>query len=256
MISKKQKIVVLHGWTDREKSIELWDLFNSELAKIGFEVIFLKLPNLLDANLKNNINQDKAWTLNDYVSWLDNKIETIYKKSEASNITLLGHSFGGQIASKYLANFSESKNSMVSSLILIDSAGLIDQRIHKVIKRNVFYLLSKLFSPLKQFNILRKIVYKIIGEKDYYNANKIQQSTMHNVINEDISGSLAKINLPTLIIWGSLDQVTPVHLAEIFKQNIENSELFFVNGAKHSPQFTHTTETVNIIKNFLRKLEK
>lgn len=231
----KTKIYILHGWAIDENNEKKWDEFRSSLSKESIETKFLPLPGL-------STKLDKVWGVEDYVNWLNKQLP------EKEKVILLGHSFGGQISSCFAAQYPEK----VEKLILIDSAGIIDRSAKKVIKRFVFGLVAKIGKKFFKHYFFQRVLYKLAREKDYVQANKIQKEIMKKVINFEVLDYLPQIEAPTLIIWGKNDTATSLKLGHIFKQEIKNSSFKVVDGARHSPQFTHTQETVSIIVKFLK----
>jgi pimeloyl-ACP methyl ester carboxylesterase len=69
----------------------------------------------------------------------------------------------------------------------------------------------------------------------------------------DMCASLKKIEVPTLIICGSADQVTPPAQAEAMHKAIKNSELHFINGAGH---LSNQEKPIEFNRHVLRFIEK
>jgi len=245
-------IYILHGWAVDQFNDKKWQPFMEEVKKNGHNSIFLKIP-----GLSSPLNE--VWELDDFVKWVGNQLP----KNE--KIVLLGHSFGGQIAIRFTANNPDR----VEKLILIDSAGQVDNRLRKVLKRNVFWLVAKigkLFFNLTSYNespslrsapfqkgglFLRRLLYKFAREGDYKNAPPLMRKVMANVIKEEVIGDAKKIKCKNLIVWGSNDMTTPLFMGKKYQSLIKRSKLKIINEARHSPQFTHVNETVSAVKEFI-----
>lgn len=226
------KIIILHGWT---YSVEKWQTFLNILEKKGFEITILRVPGLTSEN-------DKVWRTEDYVNWLYKKIE-----KEKEKVVILGHSNGGRIA----LNFAIKYPKKVEKLILIDSAGIYHNELPLALKRVIFRTLAKLGKKLTSSNILKNILYKLSGESDYNNASVNMKQTMLNLLNSDKSLKLEEIQIPTLIIWGKEDKITPLSDGILMDNLIKNSKLEIIENAKHSPQFTHPNQVAEAIINNL-----
>jgi pimeloyl-ACP methyl ester carboxylesterase len=50
---------------------------------------------------------------------------------------------------------------------------------------------------------------------------------------EESCSVLGEINIPTLILCGAEDKITPIAQAEFLKQNISSSSLEIIEGAAH-----------------------
>ena len=219
-------VIILHGWTT---SLDKWNPFLLELHKKGVQAKLLAIPGLTK-EIK------KPWNLNDYIDWLKKKIGT-------KKITLIGHSNGGRIALAFASKHPEK----VSSLILIDSAGIYHKEFYIQVKRLLFKGAAKIGKKLIKSDNLRNILYRLAGESDYKNADGVQRQTMVNLISVDLTSILEKINIPTLIIWGKKDSVTPLSDGTLMHKLIKGSKLEVIDNARHSPQFTHPEEVVKKI---------
>ncbi len=54
------------------------------------------------------------------------------------------------------------------------------------------------------------------------------------IISEDLSEYLSKIKIPTVIIWGNKDNVTPIKDAYFINSRIKNSKLEIFPGIGHN----------------------
>jgi len=228
-------IYILHGWSTDANNYEKWQKFLGLLNRQGFNTKFIAIPGL-DTNL------EISWSLDDYVSWLAGHVKD-------SKFILLGHSFGGQIGCRFAARFPDR----VTRLILVDSAGLRDNRLRKVIKRRLFKTVATWGKALTKSLSLKKLLYKLAREQDYLQASEVMKQTMANVINDEVKNDLSQITCPTLIIWGQGDATTPRFQSQIFKSLISGSRLKIVAGARHSPQFTHVEDVVKEITGFVKR---
>ncbi len=68
----------------------------------------------------------------------------------------------------------------------------------------------------------------------------------------DSSELLAEIKIPTLIIVGSEDKLTPPVEAEFIRQGIPNSQMCIINGAGHLPNMESPADFNLAIANFLK----
>ncbi len=227
-----KKIFVLHGWT---YSIDKWDNFITQMQAKFPSTELLKIPGLTE-ELK------EVWNLDNYIDWLESKVN-----KEKNQVILIGHSNGGRICLAFAAKYPEK----VANLILIDSAGIYHNGLPIRLKRLIFKIMAKIGKKITSSKSLKKVLYKLSRESDYKNASPIVQETMVNLITQDIRNELAFIKIPTLIIWGQGDKTTPLSDGMIMHKLIEGSKMKIINGAKHSPQFTHVKEVVKEICEYL-----
>jgi len=234
-------IFILHGWAVRgaEENKKMWQPFIDELESSGLQVIFLKIPGL-------SAPLNEVWNMDNYLSWLDSEID---KKLGNSKVILLGHSFGGHLAIRYVAQNPKK----IGELILVDSSGIRDMASKAFIKRTIFLILAKVGKVFFNSEFFRNIIYKFARETDYRNAPPLLRRTMSKILDDEILNDLSKVNCPTKIIWGENDLTTPVKHARKMHQLIVNSELVFIKEGRHSPQFTHSKETAKLVNDFILK---
>ena len=70
----------------------------------------------------------------------------------------------------------------------------------------------------------------------------------------DTTSSLADIKIPTLILVGEHDAITPPSASQSMKEKIPNSELYVIPEAAHMSNLENTTEFNKHLINFLKKL--
>ncbi len=75
---------------------------------------------------------------------------------------------------------------------------------------------------------------------------------MVNMISVDLTPCLEKIIAPTLIIWGNEDRITPLSDGKLMHNRIKDSKFKIIDGAGHSPYFTHPDQ---VVKNILTVIE-
>lgn len=235
------KVFILHGWTyaqNNQNPLEKWDDFLNELRAQNIPTHLLQVPGLIK-------NTDLTFTLDDYVSWLKKTLER-----EKEKVVLIGHSNGGRIAFAFAAEYPNK----VEHLVLIDSAGILHNKPHTRLKRFLFRNIAKIGKKIVPSEKLRVLLYKLAREGDYKNATPAQRQTMANLIYLDLTKTLKKVKVPTLIIWGKQDKITPLSDGQKIQRLINNSKLFVINEARHAPQFSHPKEVVEDIVKELSSL--
>ncbi len=148
---------------------------------------------------------------------------------------LVGHSYGGWVAA-----LIASSGFPLSGLVLIDSAGLrakLDDTISSGDLEKTRSLLLK--------NALAT------GSNNPASMEAIIGSMDKELLDLPL---LANIHLPALIIWGSADPLIAIGYSNYFKEGITGSRLSVVEGAGHSPQYTHPGIVAKYISEFLAGL--
>jgi pimeloyl-ACP methyl ester carboxylesterase len=67
---------------------------------------------------------------------------------------------------------------------------------------------------------------------------------------------LNQIKIPTLLIWGKNDTVTPPFVAEEFHKLIPHSQLKFIDKCGHAPMMEVPGEFNDLLDSFLQSLPK
>jgi pimeloyl-ACP methyl ester carboxylesterase len=77
----------------------------------------------------------------------------------------------------------------------------------------------------------------------------IAKSAQRNNMAEEIQD----IKVPTLLIWGLNDTITPPFVGHEFNRLIPNSELKFIDKCCHAPMMEHPEKFNGIVEQFLKK---
>lgn len=74
------------------------------------------------------------------------------------------------------------------------------------------------------------------------------------IYSTDLRNGLSNIRLPTLIIHGASDMVTPVGAGRFLAEHIDGAELVVFENTGHGPHVTRADEAAQTIKAFLERL--
>jgi pimeloyl-ACP methyl ester carboxylesterase len=66
-----------------------------------------------------------------------------------------------------------------------------------------------------------------------------------------MTNDLPKFTMPTCLIWGKNDVITPPEVAEDFNELIEKSELFWIDKCGHAPMMEHPGEFNRLLDEWL-----
>ena len=209
-LGEGKPLLILHGWGS---SSEKWQKIGELLVQKGMRVIIPDLP-----GFGKSEEPQKAWNLDDYCDF----VEEFIKILNLDKFYLLGHSFGGSLAVKFSLQHPEK----VAKLFLVSAACVRK----KSLKNKLFKFISRFFKIKPLF--LRKFFYR---KSDYLSVRGVMKETYLKVIEEDLSDVLEKVKIPTMIIWGAKDKITPIKQAKLIKIKIRNSELKIIPNIGHSP---------------------
>jgi pimeloyl-ACP methyl ester carboxylesterase len=233
-----KNIVILHGW---QQDLECWFELKNILVK-KYKVYFPIFPGLGKTKL------DHPFTLDDYVIWLEDYL----KENNISKPYFLAFSFGGRVAIAYAA-----KQKPLSGLILVAAAGIKPKENWKKTIGMLLAKTGKLFLSIPPLSLLQKpaswLLYTLLREKDYYRANKVLKKTMTNVLGVDLTNHLEKIKVPTLILWGGEDRITPIEDAYLMNKKVVHSQLKIFKEEGHNLPLRKPKELAQTITKFVRE---
>jgi len=169
-------------------------------------------------------------------------------------IHLLGNSLGGHVALVHVLKTSAK----VKSLILTGSSGLFENGMGDTYpKRGDYEYIRKktemtFYDPNTASKELVAEVYQIVNER--MKTLKVI-SLARSAIKNNLGDELRQIKLPTLLIWGNNDSITPPFVGREFNKLIPHSELHFIDHCGHAPMMEVPNEFNVILAQFLQKLE-
>lgn len=159
------------------------------------------------------------------------------KKRKISNVVLIGHSFGGKVASLVAIRYPH----LLKGLILISSSGIPHPRF--------YYSFLPFIKKTPFFHKFRNLFLS----RDYKEAG-IMLPVFKNIVKEDLRNDFARIKTPTLILWGEDDKELSVQDAYIIKSLVKGSCVKIVKGAGHFPFLDNPKKIAYFIDNFVGKL--
>lgn len=229
-MNDKKTLVFLHGWGVNSKIFELLFYY----IKDDFEIFTMDLPGFGQTPI------EKSMTLKDYADF----VHKFLKDNKIEQPIIIGHSFGGAITVKFSLLYPNE----ISKLILVSASAIR----HPNTKTKIIRKISKIFNPLVSEKI-KFIILRILKlEKSDYAViqNPLLKETFKNVINEDLVPFLSSIKIPTLVIWGEKDIVTPLAEGELIATSIPGAKLEIIKNAGHFPFLEKPEEFIKLIKEF------
>ena len=157
------------------------------------------------------------YSLDDYIK----EVKEYCYKNEIIRPHVVAHSFGARIAVKqaYCEPYYFNK------LVLTGAAGLKPKfSIKKSAKRTAFLMLKK-FVPKEKL--------KRFYSKDYLALSPIMQKSFIKIVSEHLDYTLSGIKNQTLLVFGALDNQTPLYMAKRFNNGIAGSRLIILKNAGH-----------------------
>lgn len=172
-----------------------------------------------------------------------------------TNVHLMGNSLGGHVALVYVLKHPEN----IKSLTLTGSSGLFENGMGETYpKRGDYEYIRKkteltFYDPAMATKELVDEVFEITSNR----LKVIKIITLaKSAIRHNLGDELKTIKIPTLLIWGNNDTITPPMVGEEFHKLIPNSELHFIDKCGHAPMMEVPDEFNRIMHDFLQRLNK
>lgn len=218
----KHCAVFLHGWGGSISSFS----FIADRLNGNFRSLVVEFD-----GFGQTAEPDRAYSVADYAE----EVMSAIKDNGFEKVSVVGHSFGGRVGIEMAAKYP----SLVSSLVLVDSAGLRPRR-----KLSYYFKVAA-------HKIAVKLGFKgLKGSKDYRGLSPVMKETFKRVVNYDQTALLDDISCPTAVFWGRNDQDTPPYMARKFKRKIKNCELFWLDGG-HFAYIDDSKTFIPILQAFL-----
>lgn len=178
--------------------------------------------------------------------------ERFVETMNLDKLMIMGNSLGGHVGILYTLKNPEK----VTKLILTGSSGLFENTMggsyprrgsYDYIRERVAYtfydpnvaskeLVDEVFETTKSIPKCMRIV-------------AIAKSAQRN----NLALELPTIKVPTLLVWGLNDTITPPMVAHEFNRLIPNSELKFIDKCCHAPMMEHPDKFNKVVEDFLVK---
>ncbi len=188
------------------------------------------------------------------VDGLVDYVEKFVDMMNLNDLCILGNSLGGHVGLVYTLRNPKK----VRSLVLTGSSGLFENSTggsypkrgnYEFIKQRVEYTF---YDPKTATKELVDEVYEITGSiSKCLNIVQIAKSAQRHNMAKDIQ----KIEVPTLLVWGLNDTITPPHVAHEFDKLMPNAELKFIDKCGHAPMMEHPTIFNKYVTEFLEKIK-
>ena len=230
-------IVVLHGLMG---GLSNFDGVASFFPPKGYKVIIPELPIYTQNILKTNVKAFAKY-VKDFIT---------YKGLD--RVILLGNSLGGHIALYHTKMYPEK----MSGLVITGSSGLYESAMGDSYPRRGDY--DYITEKARDVFYDPKVATKEIIDEVYSVANDriklIKTLTIaKSAIRHNMAKDLPKMHVPTCIIWGKNDKVTPPEVAEEFHEKLPNSSLYWIDKCGHAAMMEHPDEFNEIMYAWLQK---
>lgn len=234
-----EPLVLLHGLFGALSNFEPLITYFS-----GYNKVIVPMLPLFDLDI-----------LHTSVSGLQKFVHKFIEARNYQNVHLLGNSLGGHVALVHVLKHPER----IKSLILSGSSGLFENGMGDTYpKRGDYEYIRKkteltFYDPAMASKELVDEVYDIVNSRlKVIKIIALAKSAIRNNLGEELN----QIKIPTLLIWGNNDTITPPFVGKEFNKLLPNSELYFIDKCGHAPMMEVPGEFNVILHEFLTKLNQ
>ena len=160
-------------------------------------------------------------------------------------MVLCGHSLGGAVIQSFYFNYPN----FVNKLILVGTGARL--RVSQVILESLKSNYDKYLEDLPNGAFSRKTPTSIINEYVKETSRMGSDITYQDFSICDTFDTMnltSTINIPSIIITGKEDKLTPVKYAGYFKEKITNSKLYIIEKAGHMVMIEQPNQFNEIVK--------
>lgn len=249
-----ETIFLIHGF---ESNKDIWIRFAAQLTK-HYHVIAIDLP----AHGDSTILMEQSYSISAQALRVIALMDALQLKQP---VHLMGHSMGGAIAYHVAAGAP----GRVQSLGLMSAAGVLSAR-----PSELFTLLQRGENPLIAHDTqsFKDLLAFTMSDPPYIPAPVIASLTRTAIAREAIANKIfteirppysreletvqAKINMPTLLIWGDKDRALDVSSTEVFQRLIPQAQLVIFKDVGHAPQLERSKESAIAYQTFLARVKQ
>ncbi|MHB2000234.1 MAG: alpha/beta fold hydrolase [Solirubrobacteraceae bacterium] len=235
-------VLVLHGWG---ASIETVVAIVNGLSPVA-QVHALDLPGFGQSD-----PPPRPWGVDDYRDFVIRFLDVV----GIEQVAVVGHSNGGRVAISLAAAERDrpAQARRISRLLLVDSAGIRPKRTFTWYRKVAMAKVGKhaarlLGAPGER---LRDALVGAAASSDYAAAPPTMRPTLVRLVNADLRAIMPHIAVPTLLVWGSQDDATPLADAKLIERLIPDAGLVVFEGAGHYSYLDQPARFATIARHFL-----
>ena len=177
-------------------------------------------------------------------------VEEFVALKKLEDMTIMGNSLGGHVALVYTLKNPQK----VKKLILTGSSGLFEDSMggsypkrgnYQYIKERVAYTF---YNP--------EVATKELVDEVFETTNSIPKcmrivAIAKSAQRNNLADEIPNIHVPTLLVWGLNDTITPPMVAHEFNRLIPRSSLKFIDKCCHAPMMEHPEKFNELVEDFL-----
>ncbi|MGE0770548.1 MAG: alpha/beta fold hydrolase [Cyclobacteriaceae bacterium] len=169
-----------------------------------------------------------------------------------NDMIIMGNSLGGHVGILYTLHNKEK----VSKLVLTGSSGLFENTMGGSYPRRGSY--DYIHERVAYTFYDPKVASKALVDEVFETTKSIPKcmrivAIAKSAQRNNLAAELPNLTVPTLLVWGLNDTITPPMVAHEFNRLIPNSELRFIDKCCHAPMMEHPQKFNEIVERFLNR---
>ena len=188
-------------------------------------------------------------SIDGYVEW----VRGFNTARRYKDVILCGHSMGGAIALRYALLYPEELRGLI---LMGTGAKLRVHQEHLETCREPGENNSRWLEHQKSYyKGVESDIYQVLVRRAEEIGPRVELNDLLSCDQFNVMEEVHQIQLPTAVISGSEDQMTPVKYADYLAQHIEGAQEDIVSGASHFVQLQKYHQVNAKIENFLTSLK-
>lgn len=201
-------------------------------------------------------------------------VEALRKYLGLDKIMIFGHSYGGMVAQSYALKYQNHLEALLlmatssSYRFIEDAKAFIEDNGTKEQKEMADILWAGAFESEEQLMKYYKVMQPLYYYSDYPQKNKrlkFSGKRSYQALNEgfgnflrefDVTDSLHHITVPTLVLGGEHDWITPLEHSKIIANNIPDSQLTVFEKSSHLIIQDEREKFLNTVNRFIINIRK
>jgi 3-oxoadipate enol-lactonase len=239
-------LVFVHGFTTTS---EFWKEQAEDLSK-SYRVIRINLP----GHGASPSPTSRSYRIEDFVE----DVARVFQDLSVDRAVLIGLSMGGIIAQKIAVKYPH----LVKALVLVDTTShgigadaTADAFLAAVDKRGAEKAIQDL-SDLSFGSSASPALVEWARREVIQTPEFVARAAIRSISDADTRSSLSQIKVPTLVIAGEEDRVTPPRESEILAKGISSSTLSIIPKAGHFSMLENPAAFNRILRRFLDELSR
>ena len=187
-------------------------------------------------------------------STIDGYVEEVKRfcdENNLANVVMIGHSMGGGIAQKFALDYQEYLKAIV--LVSTGAKLRVATNIFAAIKEN-HHQAIELITEFAFSDKATREIRKRWSEEMMKMSPDVIYGDFEACDKFNVMSRLKEIKIPTLIMCGLEDQVTPVKYSEYLRDNIPNSRLEIIANAGHMVMLERPEEFNERLEKFIKEV--